>query len=388
MGFDRRLNCNTIFVIVLGVGFSSCIEPFNPSITAQNLNSLVVEGYINAGPGVTTVTLSKAQLLDQGSEINREKNASVWIENDAGDAFPLFEVENGKYSSQELSLPLDKQYRLYIQLTSGQEFRSQFLQVKVTPPIDSLSWEWKPDKLYLYVNTHNNERASLYYQWSYREDWQIRSQELSQLVYREDTIRQRPSDELLRMLNCWKSAASSALIFSSSKLLQEDVMKFPIRSLTHGAEQNRVKYSIIVNQHTLTKEEYNYLTLIVKNSTQVGSFFDPMPSQVFGNIVNLNNSNEQVIGYVGVYTTQSDTLFIYADDLPSAPAQESCDTIHFQNNPENLEEFLGGSIPPFIPYNTYYKTVDGISIPMVIGMIPYCLDCRLRGTNIKPGYWH
>lgn len=378
----------TFFIFVFtGVLAYACREPFDPSITAKKLDVLVIDGYINAGLGKTEIILSKVSALDQSQIVNYEENAEVYIESDASESFLLVESDQGIYVSEDLNLSVDKKYRLYVKLKNNKEYRTGLLHVKVTPPIDSVSWEWEPDLLYIYVNTHDDQKTSRYYRWSYREDWQIRSQEISTLEYREDTILSRPVSEQLQMLNCWKKATSSGLIFSSSQNLTSDVMKFPITKLPHGAEENRVKYSIIVNQHTLTQEEYNYLSLMEKNTTQTGSFFDPMPSQLFGNIINVQDQTELVVGYVGVYTTERDTLFIESDELPPVPVQESCDTVHFVNTSANLNIFLGGDFPSYIPYETYYGVIAGIPTPMIVGMVPYCLDCRLRGTNIKPEYW-
>ena len=47
-----------------------------------------------------------------------------------------------------------------------------------------------------------------------------------------------------------------------------------------------------------------------KNTNGTGGLFAPQPSEVRGNIANLTNENQQVIGYINVSSVSIDTLFI------------------------------------------------------------------------------
>lgn len=367
---------------------SSCVEPFDAEVSSKELDILIIDGYINIGPGETRIVLSKVSTLNNGDAIQYEEEAEVYIQNETGEAYLLNETDEGIYTSGELNLPENNRYRLYIRLSDGKEYHSTLQAPKITPAIDSIHWEYKPDLLYIYANAHDATNESRYYRWSYQEDWQIKTPFKSELKYDKNEnppIFERPDPEMLDMHNCWKKIKSNGLIFGSTAVLTNDVIKFPVVAIPHGSERISVKYSIIVNQHTITQAEFNYLTLMNKNSTQTGSFFDPMPSQLFGNIKRMDDPDETVIGYVGVYTTVQATLFILEDELPpSDVSQLACETITFLNTFDNRETYLGGARPPYVPFQLFEQ--DGN--PMIVAMpTKGCMDCRSDTTGPRPDYW-
>jgi hypothetical protein len=158
-------------------------------------------------------------------------------------------------------------------------------------------------------------------------------------------------------------------------------MKYELLHLPHGDEQTRVKYSMLVKQHALTEDEYNYLKIMVKNTSQTGTFFDPMPSQLYGNIQNVADPEEMVVGYIGAYTTEQKRLFILNEELPSVPTGVKCQTTKIGLfDKKNIPAFL----IDFIPIAT---EEDEHSNVYMIGMERPCLDCRLYGTSDKPDFW-
>jgi hypothetical protein len=372
-----------LILIVVWIVINSCLEPFNPTLSGKTFDVLVVEGYINADSGITRIKLSKATPIDQGDSIYHERNAEVRIESDAHETFLLTETDAGLYVTDTLRLPIDKKYRLSIKLSNGKTYASDFQQVKVTPPIDSLHWEWS-DQLIIYANAHDDQAETFYYTWSFQEDWQYRSQFWAYLVYDipNDTVVPRFGSEQIKLLDCWGKSVSSEVVLASTCQFTNDAITYPITTIPAASEKIQTKYSIRAHQRTMTEEEYNYMVLVKKNSEQTGSFFDPMPSQLFGNIHRVDNPTEQVIGYVSAYTTQSLQLFILNNELPPTPAQEKCPPTDFEYNRENIARFLSNP-KVLLPYQMY----DSADILHVIAYPAICMDCRLKyGETVNPGW--
>lgn len=362
---------------------TSCLEPFNPRIPSSENNILIVEGYINIGPGKSIFKLSRTIAVGTVGAVH-ESGAEVSIVNDEGQSFSVTEIADGNYETGELNLSANRAYELHIRLDNGNEYVSQRLPAKVTPRIDSIYWK-ASEAIDIYVASHDDEGDTRYYQWSFDEDWQIRSAHRSLYMWQGDTIVNRPTQEQNQMFDCWKAAKSRDLIFGSTARLETDHMYFRLRSLPHSSEYTQVRYSMLVRQHALTLEHFNYLTLVQKNTTQVGSFFDPMPSEVRGNIVNVNNPDEMVVGYVGVYTTEQKRIFISSHQLPSHPQQERCDVNEFKvatEFPVIANVLQQPSL--WIPFSTY---IDQDGWTWLVVMDQYCLDCRLRGTSERPDFW-
>ena len=59
-------------------------------------------------------------------------------------------------------------------------------------------------------------------------------------------------------------------------------------------------YSINVKQYALSHEAYLFFEKIKKNTEQLGSIFDPQPSELQGNIHCITNPAETVVGYVDI----------------------------------------------------------------------------------------
>ena len=55
-----------------------------------------------------------------------------------------------------------------------------------------------------------------------------------------------------------------------------------------------------------------------KNTEQLGSIFDALPSQINGNIHSATNPSEPVIGYISVGNVSSQRIFITKQQLPSS----------------------------------------------------------------------
>jgi hypothetical protein len=369
-------------LVVFFIG--GCVEPFTPELPSDKTGALVVEGYINAGAGESIFKLTRTvPFNDTDQSIDYETHATVQIVDDQDHRFALTEIEHRLYSTGQLTLPLTAAYRLDITLHNGTKYQSEFLPVKVTPPIDSISWEWS-DQLYLYVNTHDLSGATRFYQWTFHEDWQIQSPLESLLKWEEDTIKIPTPSEKKLMFNCWKSSKSEGLHFTSTKALQTDNVKFNLIRFPQGAEKTSVKYSIIVKQNALTEEHYNYLRLMQRNTTLTGSFFDPLPSHLYGNIKNLADTEEIVVGYVGVYTTEKSTRFINNGELPFVARGNTCATEQFaQNDQMKLNQYLR-STNLYVPYKIW---IDLEGNPWLLVIERPCVDCRVYGSSIKPAYW-
>src|SRR5580692_817948 len=136
-----------IIAIPIAVGsLSTCKTPYTPApITAVN-NYLVVEGLIDINDS-TFISLSRTVGVMSASTVKPELKATISIQSNQGNSYPLTEVGNGVYSAPSYNLSAANQYRLMIKTSNGSIYESDFDQTKVTPPIDSLIMQYKPDGL-------------------------------------------------------------------------------------------------------------------------------------------------------------------------------------------------------------------------------------------------
>ena len=66
----------------------------------------------------------------------------------------------------------------------------------------------------------------------------------------------------------------------------------------------------IAQQRSLTKSAFQFFDLLQNQLNIQGNIFDPPPAKLGTNIINLDNPDEDVIGYFGVSDVSRDSLFI------------------------------------------------------------------------------
>ncbi|QJX45919.1 DUF4249 domain-containing protein [Hymenobacter taeanensis] len=361
-----------VYAIMLALLVGSCIEPFEPKVADAPSSYLVVDGAIST-QGVSTIRLSRTLGLGQGGKAPVEGKARVYIEEASGRQYPLTEGPVGTYSSAALSLTAETGVRLHFTTSSGREYVSDYTPAKYTPPIDSVSWKIGDQGLQIYVNAHDETNATRYFRWSYEETWEFRSRYASYLEYKNKKLVDRQED----INHCWGQEAPSTITLGNTVRLSRNVVsEQPITLLPERSTKLITKYSILVRQYALSLEEYTYWEALRKNTESIGTLFDPLPTQLTGNVHNLTDASEEVLGFVGAQSVVEQRIFIDRSDLPPSwprvTGYESCPL----DTATSEDLFADGKYTPIAmdKAGIYYSTTE-------------CIDCRKRGVNVRPSFW-
>ena len=378
-------NRKYFFLLVFVSMLFNCKKQYNPPAIEAANNYLVVDGYINVNPNeTTTITLSRTRSLNDSIPNIPELHAQVAIVSNSGNTYNLSDAAGtGNYISSLLTLSPNSQYQLKINTTDGHHYLSDFVAVKKSPPIDSLTWR-QDSSLTVYLNTHDPNNSTTYYKWNYVETWHYQAPLIRYWEVNNGII--VPMDSLNQTYDCWKTTNSNTIITGTSLALSHDVIsRAPIITIPQNDEKIKIRYSILVEQIPLTADAYNYWALIQKNSQQLGTLFDPQPSQLTGNIHPLTNPNEPVIGFLSAATTLQKRLFINNSELTNWSTvinHRECLEMIIPQNPSN---FLIYDYPDK-NYSFYYFVGSG---PFgLLLTLTECVDCRVKGgVTTKPSYW-
>jgi hypothetical protein len=375
-----------IGLIILTIFFYSCQKPIDLKATTTNANILVVEGLINAGSDSTKIKLSRTVIIGNKNSTNPEGGATVSIENAQAAVATLIEIAKGTYALPVLNLDKTKQYRLRIKTTNGKIYLSDLTDVKTTPPIDSVGYTVKSDGIQIYLNSHDVTNNSRYYIYNYTEAWRFDSKYISSLISDGTNILVRTTAQ--NITSCFGNSTSANIVLNSTAALNQAVTyQTPITNIDATSEKISIRYSILVTQTALTKEAYAFWENLKKSTEQLGSIFDAQPSQLIGNIHNIADASEPVIGYISAATTQSKRIFIDKFDLPPNfktvyPHNCSADTALFKDVPNTILPLKSGLIilaPALHP-------ITGNQIGYTFTS-PLCGDCTVRGTKKQPIFW-
>lgn len=374
-----------IFYFLLLVTASHCREKYTPVLHTPDNGFLVVEGVINSGAGSTNIYLSRSnQFAGQG--LTYEESAIVRVEGDDNTEKNLTEQPRGLYSAELGGLSNGSQYRLHITTKDGKEYLSDFASPKMTPPIDTVSWGEKDGGIQVYVSTHDEKNATRYYMWDYVETWEFHSPFQSYYVWvsngvppPKNNITIVPGSPPYENYQCWQSEVSTQIIIASTARLSSDIIgSMPLAFIPPASEKLSVECSILVHQFALTDDAYNFLARMKKNTQETGSIFDAQPSELKGNIHCVTSPGETVIGYTSVSSLVEKRIFIVAAQVPSWGYRSECKEDTIVNDSVNRKFAYGRGLLPTriaIPGSSYF------------GAQKQCIDCTLRGTNIKPEFW-
>lgn len=363
-------------LLITAVG---CKKPYTPPAINASNSYLVVEGVINSGTDSTIIKLSRTVNISSKVTTNPVSGAILTVESDQNIIYPLIETLNGNYISAGLNLDNSHTYRLNIKISDNKQYQSDFVPVNVTPPIDSIGYKVVnlPDTgLQIYTSTHNSNNSTRYYRWDYSETWRFHAKYLSLFVSNGSAIVPRQPNQYIYY--CFANDSSSNIVLgSSAKLVNNIISENPVTFIPATSEKIELGYSILLREYAVTADAYTFWINLKKNTEQLGSIFDAQPSQIRGNIHNVNNPSEPVIGYISVCTVQSKRIFINRNQLPDLweptyPYYCEIDSVGTQG-----PRFLFPQPNDFVPMSPGGATFTS----------SVCADCTLRGTQTVPSFW-
>ncbi|PRY53813.1 uncharacterized protein DUF4249 [Arcticibacter pallidicorallinus] len=381
--------CSFFTLLSVMLLFVKCKEAYEPEVVFTATNLLVVEGHLN-GSGVTSVKLSRTQANDSRAKLV-ERNATVSIFDENKQAYPLTESSAGQYVTSA-SFPSTGKYSLHIRTSDGKEYASEEVSVLNTPDIEEVSWNRASTGVQIYVDTHDASNNTRYYRWEYEETWEIVPRRFSyyELVpkvpaplgspFPYDIIQRRPQSQFPRA--CWQSEYSKNVIMASSTKLTDDVIHLaPIAHVPNNSWKIDTRYSILVKQFALSAAGFEYWQNMKKNTEGLGSIFDPQPSEIRGNISCISDPAEQVVGFFDASTIKQVRIFITKAEVGDWQYDILCDEKFAVNHPDSLAVIF----PANIPLESRGDPFGGITA--YTGASPDCVDCRFRGTPVRPDFW-
>ena len=382
-----------MFVVCFGMTcvFLGCLEPYDAPEIFGEADMLVVDGFLNSSEGNVRVKLTRAAGLSSDGAFPAESSASVTLQDEDGSSYDLAEQSPGTYELSGIVVNLSSRYRLFIRTANSQEYASDFVSIKETPPIDSVTWRATDDGVFVEVNSHDDDDNTRYYRWDFVETWQYHAAVASEWLVENKEPRYRKSEEYIYM--CWNTDLSTKILIGSTDRLERDVIDhFPLTFIHRDDKRISIKYSTLVKQRAISKEEYKFFEQLQQTTESIGSIFDPQPGQVTGNIHSISSTDAPPLGIFSAGNTQSKRMYIDFNNLPihlqRYSPDFSClvDTVCIYQNTgatcarfaSDLDgtEYLGAAI--YKGRLFYGWTLSSAR----------CADCRSAGGVLtKPDFW-
>jgi len=323
----------SIFILILLIG---CIDPIAVDIQ-QEKKILVVEGYISTGPGPHRINLSKSAKFGDifTGVIRPEEGADVWVRDNEGKVTLLSESNPGVYETPVgWKAILGNSYTLNVVTNVGVRYTSLAEKVIPVAPIDSLILNFKKfpstdpndfvSGVEVFARFKDPPETRDFYTWRNNGTFIIETH--PELFTIRNVFQGTPVPAPKECCSiCWVNELNADL---SIKILDDDN--------TNGMENTQLaafipdngvrlsdKYMAVIQQLSITKEAHAFFNLLNKQLSINGDIFDPPPATIRGNMINLDNPEENVIGYFYASDASIDTVFIDHDILEeSQPIQQ------------------------------------------------------------------
>ncbi len=369
----------------------SCIERYYPENYITNENKIVVDALISDMNENQKIKLSRSNLPNL-EEFLPLSNCQVSVLDENGKEF-IFK-ENLEFPGTYEGI-IEKEYfnegtklKLLFMTDNGKKYTSDFEELNPCPPVDSIyhKLEYQPTEdpsvtnagYQFYIDFKAPSNYGRYYRlqvdetWEYHSTWPIKDYLNENGAY----IRNPTLDYSLFI--CYRTASIDKIfILNTSELEENQYTKYSLHFVSDNSQRLLYKYSLLVKLYSLSESAYKFWESLEKNNQESGGVFDSQPIKPKGNIKNINNSNEEVLGYFGLSSMQTKRIIV--SDVKD---------LSFNNVPYCVATKIDGRLPGERPlyFVKAYDPVTGTTVDGYAGAD--CFDCTLKGgTTEKPDYW-
>lgn len=374
--------------ILISVVFaSSCIKPFDPNIRSADVNKYVVSGQVTAGDELQTVNVSRTSSISN-PEYFPVTGCLVKILDDEGNEFPATETGNGDYSSRidPGFLVPGVSFKVEITTPAGDQINSDFDLLTKSPPMDSLYYIRKdiagnnPGQytrgIQFYINLNAGETDSRYYRWEELETWEYHADYPLEWYYDGTVHHVSPPDYSRKV--CWSTTkVPDIFTLATDNLAENKYSALPLHFVSNRTSRLMYGYSLLIKQFAMSEAAYLYWDKLRINSSQEGGLYTSQPLPISGNMHNLTNPGQDVLGFFGAASVITKRIFI--NNIPGLPMEFS--TFCSLGEPERTLQVFGPDDYPVFLYGDVgrYTTIH---------LANECVNClSLGGTNVKPGFW-
>ena len=374
------------FMVVLIIATLACKEEVQLD-SQNNKNLLVVEGLITNLPGPYIIKLSLSSSIEKPMIIPYSGCTITLIDN-LGNSELLTEKTPGNYYTAESGMQgtIGNGYSISIVTPDGKTLKTDFQVLKDTIGIDSayaeyvekelLGYVYDVPALQFFINTKISSVPDNYFLWTMTETYEYDIDH--PILYYEnkwgDKIFYDTTYNVFK--TCW-AVENVKYIYTgkTNNLNNPQIIHQPLHIVTTETKKLTKKYGVLIYQYVIDEQAYNYWQYIEKQSADNDYLFSSQPYAIKGNVKNIDNQDEMVLGYFTVASISQKKLFVNALNGPFY--YSTCVVI---TDKAAIAEYIKNHEAPFF----FVENDQG----MVGLTYPDCIDCRKAGGYLeKPDLW-
>jgi len=367
---------------------AGCVDPYDPQIEGHK-ESLVVEALITDQPGWQVIYLSRSSPVNERGTF-AETDAYVSVSDDLGRSTEFIEQDPGAYYAWMTAGALAKgiTYRLNVVTSHGEVYESQpEMFPSASPAIDSVYWEYETsgtsdrtesvNGIRFYLDLEADSEQGRNFRWELVETWEYYA--ANPIDYYYDGILHEWPDSF-SYHTCWNTGKIDQIYTATTRNAESNTIKgFPLHYVSEESSRLAARYSLQVLQYSLNDEAYDFWKRIEQQNQQSGGIYERQPDYVSGNMYNMNNQDEYVLGFFDLCPVSETRIFV--DSIPELIYPPIECTLEIIQHPASRPIWMR------IPFFLISFNPQRIGPPYGVGR-DLCFDCRNGGgTIIKPEFW-
>lgn len=379
-------------VLFLLVFIMGCITDYYPEKNELKTGTLVVQAHLSGITGEQSVRISRSSTLVY-PEFDPVSGCHVEVESLSGDYRDFVETAPGEYtgSFDPLFFRPGESYRLSFITPAGAYYVSEYEILHPAPGIDTLYY-LKEDHdtrnagesekgIRFYIDFEIKKDSGQYLRWQLIETYEIHNPENDAWIYDVDyRLKELASTDSWR--TCWISDEIKDIYTLDLRDVEGEVFrKKALNFVSAKTRRLQIKYSLLVRQLSMSQTSFRYWDELAKNMQSDGGLFESQPALTPGNICNMNDDQELVIGYFSISGVSEARIFVA--DVPGLKVAK--DPAYC--SPGVVPRYLNRFHLEYLPVYLAEEYVDGVR---KYGEVhKFCVDCReYKGSShIKPDFW-
>ena len=373
--------------------FTACVERYYPDGDEIFTGTLVINASLTNLTGIQTIQISRSDGLVY-PEFIPESGCLVEVENASGEKLSFSEGKPGYYSTEvpDGFMNFGERYMLRVITSAGDLYLSDYSQLNPSTDIDRIYYERESyptadpeifiEGIRFYVDFEINADSSEFMRWELLETYEFHNPPYEGFIYSFDRVL-RPLPDSLDDRQCWITGhVNEIYTLDAANMTSDHYTYMPLHFVSNETQRLSYGYSLLVRQHSMDAPAFRYWDELKKNSQTQSGLYDRLPSITPGNIVNIDDPDEKILGFFGVSGVSEKRFFV-----KDVEGLEKYDVRFCYPYPEppRYRYLMISDLPVYVS-----RAIDPETGLRHTGeTIHECLDCRIRkgSSGDPPDYW-
>ena len=298
----------------------SCIQELDVFFDSSPV--LAVEGLVTDEPGTTYVKVLFTTAYNQRADLSEIEAGSVILYDNDNNTYDLRHSGNGIFVvNEDFCGVVGKSYWLEITLGEGKVYRSAPETMIAVPEIEqtSIRREFEEDlsgndqvvnrdRIIFSASFQDPENQENYYRWRYRSTYQVLAPLFDEYIAPPPNPWQEPIEPTR---DCWATDFDHEYLkIARDELFDGELVdRYDLFSIDVDFKVDIGYYSLI-KQYSLTKEAFEFWSKIENQEGNNGTIFETSNYQIRGNVYNIADQEELVLGYFGASSVSLKSAFV------------------------------------------------------------------------------